>query len=91
VTRSGNRRESSEPERQPRRRAGGLHRDFACERAVARPKPPARKNCHNLKILNITYFCSDCFIMTIFKNIFCTQVFLENCTKMLRHFLLIYS
>jgi hypothetical protein len=54
VTRRGKRRESRDPERHPRRRAGGLHRDFACERAVARPKPPARKNYHNLKILNIT-------------------------------------
>jgi hypothetical protein len=70
VTRSGKRRERSAPERHPRRRAGGLHRDFACEKAVARPKPPARKNCHNLKISNINYLFSDCFIKTTFEKIF---------------------
>jgi hypothetical protein len=69
VTRSGKRRESREPERQPRSRAGGLHRDFACEWAVARPKPPARKNYHNVKILNIAV------------TIFIQTIFLRNCTK----------
>jgi len=50
VTRRGKRRERSEPESEPSRREGGLHPDFVCERAVAKPKPPAKK----IKVADIT-------------------------------------
>jgi hypothetical protein len=74
VTRSGKRRERSEPERQPRRRAEGLHRDFACERAVARPKPPAKKNSNSI----LRYHISIIFIQTVSESQFSSKIFFRK-------------